>query len=71
MSPFERLEITRDEHATRRCQLAAALQDAHLDLICVFGPVRVAYLTGFQKFSIASSMKRSCRAKTVRSLANC
>lgn len=47
MNTLERLEITRDEHAARRARLAAALQDAGLDLICVFGPVRVAYLTGF------------------------
>lgn len=42
-----RLEISREEHAARRLRLAAALQDAELDLICVFGPTRVAYLTGF------------------------
>lgn len=47
MSIPGRLEITRDEHAARRGRLMTALQDAHLDLICVFGPVRVAYLTGF------------------------
>ncbi|WP_019587655.1 M24 family metallopeptidase [Deinococcus apachensis] len=43
----ERLEITREEHAQRRARLAASLDGADLDLICVFGPTRVAYLTGF------------------------
>lgn len=42
-----RLEISRAEHAGRRARLAQRLQDSGLSRICVFGPVRVAYLTGF------------------------
>ncbi|GGS43643.1 M24 family metallopeptidase [Deinococcus knuensis] len=41
------LEISRAEHAQRRERLAQRLQDNGLNRICVFGPVRVAYLTGF------------------------
>ncbi|GHF42848.1 Xaa-Pro aminopeptidase [Deinococcus metalli] len=47
MSESTRLEITAAEHAGRRARLAQRLQDEGLDAICVFGPVRVAYLTGF------------------------
>ncbi|THF86716.1 aminopeptidase P family protein [Deinococcus sp. KSM4-11] len=47
MTAATRLEITRAEHAQRRERLAARLHGAELDVICVFGPVRVAYLTGF------------------------
>ena len=42
-----RLEIGREEYAARRAALAAKLDEAHLGALCVFGPTRVAYLTGF------------------------
>ncbi|GGL08094.1 M24 family metallopeptidase [Deinococcus radiotolerans] len=47
MTATARLEISRAEHAQRRGRLAQRLQDSGLSRICVFGPVRVAYLTGF------------------------
>lgn len=47
MTGADRLEISRAEHAQRRERLVQVLHDAELDVICVFGPVRVAYLTGF------------------------
>lgn len=43
----ERLEIGPLEHAARIHALRAALEREGLDGIVVFGPVRVAYLTGF------------------------
>ncbi|MPY67905.1 aminopeptidase P family protein [Deinococcus sp. SDU3-2] len=42
-----RLEIGAVEYAARRTQLALTLQQQELDLMVVFGPTRVAYLTGF------------------------
>ncbi|GGR61251.1 Xaa-Pro aminopeptidase [Deinococcus seoulensis] len=47
MTQPARLEISRAEHAQRRERLAQRLQENGLNRICVFGPVRVAYLTGF------------------------
>ncbi|ULH17538.1 aminopeptidase P family N-terminal domain-containing protein (plasmid) [Deinococcus sp. KNUC1210] len=41
------LEITQQEHRERRARLSALLQARGLDAICVFGPARVAYLSGF------------------------
>ncbi len=43
----ERLEIGPLEHAARISALQAALEREGLDGMVVFGPVRVAYLTGF------------------------
>jgi len=42
-----RLENTPDEYAARRRALQAGLEHEGFDGFCVFGPVRVAYLTGF------------------------
>ena len=42
-----RLEITPAEYAARRAALQGVLERENLDGFCVFGPVRVAYLTGF------------------------
>lgn len=42
-----RLEITPAEHETRRGALRARLEQEGLDALVVFGPTRVAYLTGF------------------------
>ena len=42
-----RLEITPAEYAARRAALQTVLEREGLDGMCVFGPVRVAYLTGF------------------------
>ncbi len=42
-----RLEITPAEYAARRAALQGVLERKGLDGFCVFGPVRVAYLTGF------------------------
>lgn len=42
-----RLEIGAAEYAERRAQLARTLQDHEIDVMAVFGPTRVAYLTGF------------------------
>jgi Xaa-Pro dipeptidase len=41
------LQISTDEYAMRREAVAAGLEAAGLDAICVFYPARVAYLTGF------------------------
>ena len=41
------LEISQTEHRERRARLSALLQARGLDAVCVFGPVRVAYLSGF------------------------
>ncbi|WP_425146404.1 M24 family metallopeptidase [Deinococcus sp.] len=43
----ERLEIGAAEYRQRRERLGARLQEEGLDAVCVFGPVRVAYLSGF------------------------
>ena len=43
----ERLEISADEHRGRLERLRARLGRENLDGMCVFGPTRVAYLTGF------------------------
>ena len=42
-----RLEIMPAEYAARRAALQGVLERENLDGFCVFGPVRVAYLTGF------------------------
>lgn len=44
---MERLEIPRSEHETRVDALRRVLDGAGFDAMCVFGPVRVSYLTGF------------------------
>lgn len=41
------LEIGAEEYRSRRERLCAILQEQELGAICVFGPVRVAYLSGF------------------------
>lgn len=43
----DRLEIGADEYRLRRERVFQLLQDRQLDAICVFGPTRVAYLSGF------------------------
>ncbi|GGJ68125.1 M24 family metallopeptidase [Deinococcus aquiradiocola] len=45
--PDARLEITPDEYRQRRERLCLLLQAQGLDAVCVFAPVRVAYLSGF------------------------
>ncbi len=40
-------EISPDEYAMRRESVAAGMDAARLDAVCVFYPARVAYLTGF------------------------
>lgn len=47
MTATSRLEIQPAEYRARREKLAGALQQHGYDLMCVFGPTRVAYLTGF------------------------
>jgi len=42
-----RLEISADEYQLRRERVFALLQARKLAAVCVFGPVRVAYLSGF------------------------
>ena len=42
-----RLEIVRAEYAERRARLTGSLQREGYAALCVFGPTRVAYLTGF------------------------
>lgn len=39
--------ISAEEYAWRRQAVAAGIEAAHLDALCVFYPARVAYLTGF------------------------
>ena len=39
--------ISQSEYALRRECVAAGMQAAGLDAVCVFYPARVAYLTGF------------------------
>jgi Xaa-Pro aminopeptidase len=41
------MQISRDEYSIRRLAVAAGMEAAGLDAICVFYPARVAYLTGF------------------------
>ncbi len=41
------LEIHAEEYRQRRQRVFAVLQARHLDALCVFGPTRVAYLSGF------------------------
>lgn len=43
----QRLEIRPEEHRQRLARLQEVLASERLDGICVFGPARVAYLTGF------------------------
>lgn len=43
----ERLEIAPAEHAGRSEALRGALERAGFDAMCVFGPARVSYLSGF------------------------
>ncbi len=40
-------EISKEEYALRRESVAAGMEAAGLDAMCVFYPARVAYLTGF------------------------
>ncbi len=40
-------EVTQDEYRRRREAVAAGMEAARLDALCVFYPARVAYLTGF------------------------
>ena len=40
-------KISPEEFALRRLCVAAGMEAAHLDAVCVFYPARVAYLTGF------------------------
>ena len=44
---LERLEISAAEHKERLARLQGVLEREHLAGMCVFGPTRVAYLTGF------------------------
>jgi Xaa-Pro dipeptidase len=44
---FERLEINPHEHASRLQKLRTSLEREGLDAVVVFGPTRIAYLTGF------------------------
>ena len=44
---MDRLEISAAEYAARRARMVEVLQDRHLDALCIFSPVRVAYLSGF------------------------
>ena len=46
-SPLNRLEIGADEYRLRRERVFRLLQERQLDAVCVFGPTRVAYLSGF------------------------
>jgi len=39
--------ISQDEYGIRRQAVAAGMEAAGLDAMCVFYPARVAYLTGF------------------------
>ena len=41
------IQISKDEYGRRREAVAAGMEAAGLDAICVFYPARVAYLTGF------------------------
>jgi Xaa-Pro dipeptidase len=41
------MQISSDEYSRRRQAVAAGLEAAGLDAVCVFYPARVAYLTGF------------------------
>lgn len=45
-TPFK-LEIGADEYRRRRERVFGLLQERELDALCVFGPTRVAYLSGF------------------------
>ena len=47
MSDSDKLEIGQDEYRQRRERVFALLPEQQLDAICVFGPTRVAYLSGF------------------------
>lgn len=44
---MDRLEISAAEHQARMEALREVMQGEGYDLMCVFGPVRVSYLTGF------------------------
>lgn len=44
---LDTLEIGAEEYRLRRERLCAVLQKQELGAICIFGPVRVAYLSGF------------------------
>lgn len=44
---MDRLEITAGEHVARVDALRAAMAAQGYDVMCVFGPIRVSYLTGF------------------------
>src|SRR5690348_17372212 len=46
-APREVPQISAAEYAMRRESVAAGMQAAGLDALCVFYPARVAYLTGF------------------------
>ncbi|GGO25367.1 M24 family metallopeptidase [Deinococcus humi] len=46
-SQTARLEIGADEYRLRRERVFRLLQERQLDAVCVFGPTRVAYLSGF------------------------
>ncbi|GGL82742.1 Xaa-Pro aminopeptidase [Deinococcus aerolatus] len=46
-SESDRLEIGADEYLLRRDRVFHLLTDREIDALCVFGPTRVAYLSGF------------------------
>ena len=46
-APIRLPEISQAEYADRRASVAAGMEAAGLDAMCVFYPARVAYLTGF------------------------
>ena len=41
------IRLTPEEFARRRAAVRAALKDRHLDVLCLFSPTQVFYLTGF------------------------